>query len=242
MQNVGMTLNLSKCDLAKPEVKFVGHFVGSGIRRPDPQRIEGLAHIERPRTKRDLRKLLGAFGYYRDYIPHFAEIVKPLTDLTGNKTKNVLPWEEHHQQAFLQLREVLCSPHVLRIPRIGHPFVLHTDASGVAVGATLGQLDEEGVEQPLAFASQKLTETQCAWSTIEREAYAIIWALNRFRDTIFGAQITVVSDHNPLQYIRDCAPKSAKLLRWALALQEFDLIVKYKKGTENVVADFLSRR
>ena len=90
MRNVGLTLNLWKCDLAKPEVKFVGHFVGSGIRRPDPTRIEGLAHIERPRTKRDLRKLLGAFGYYRDYILHFTQIVKPLTDLTGNKTKNVV--------------------------------------------------------------------------------------------------------------------------------------------------------
>ena len=105
----------------------------------------------------------------------------------------------------------------------------------------MGQLVDEGVEQPLAFASQKLTGPQSAWSTIEREAYAIIWAINRFRDTIFGAKITVVCDHNPLQYIRECAPKSAKLLRWALALQEFDLVVKYKKGSDNVVADFLSR-
>ena len=168
MRSVGMTLNLAKCDFCKSEVKFVGHFVGSGIRRPDPQRLEGLAKMEQPRTKRELRKILGAFGYYRDYIPHFAEIVKPLTDLTSNKTPKVLPWEERHQVAFEHLRSELCSPHVLRTPRIGHPFVLHTDASGVAVGATLGQIDEEDVEQPLAFASQKLTETQCAWSTIER--------------------------------------------------------------------------
>jgi len=123
---------------------------------------------------------------------------------------------------------------------MGEPFVLHTDASRVAVGATLGQIDENGVEQPLAFASQKLTCSQCSWSTIKREAYAIIWALNRFRYTIFGAKITVACDHNLLQYIRDCAPKSAKILRWSLALQEFDLVVRYAKGRENV-ADYLSR-
>ena len=130
---------------------------------------------------------------------------------------------------------------MLRIPRIGEPFVLHTDASGVAVGATLGQLDQDGVESPLAFASHKLSGPQCAWATIEREAYAIIWALDKFHDIVYGSKITVVCDHNPLQYIRDCAPKSAKLLRWSLALQEFNLDIKYNRASDNVVADYLSR-
>ena len=136
--------------------------------------------------------------------------MKPLTDLTSKKVPNILPWEECHQQAYELLRSKLRSSHVLRIPRVGDPFVLHTDASGVAVGATLGQLDKDGVEHPLAFASHKLSGSQCSWSTIEREAYAIIWALDKFRDTVYGSKITVVCDHNLLQYIRDCAPKSAK--------------------------------
>lgn len=242
IKRVGMTLSIAKCEFAKPEVKFVGHFVGSGGRRPDPDRLQGLDKMSRPQTKKELRQLLGAFGYYRDYIEHFAHIVKPLTDLTSKKVPNQLPWEECHQQAYELLRSKLRSTHVLRIPRVGEPFVLHTDASGVAVGATLGQLDQDGVEHPLAFASHKLTGPQCAWSTIEREAYAIIWALDKFRDIVYGFKITVVCDHNPLQYIRDCAPKSAKLLRWSLALQEFDLQIKYKRGSDNVVADYLSRR
>jgi len=107
------------------------------------------------------------------------------------------------------------------------------------VGATLGELDENGVEQPLAFASQKLTDTQMAWATIEREAYAVIWALNRFRDIIFGSRVSIFCDHNPLQYIRECAPKSAKLLRWSLALQEFDIEFQYKKGPHNKSAKLL---
>jgi len=156
MRHVGMTLSLEKCEFAKPEVKFVGHFVGSGGRRPDPERLEGLDKMARPYTKRELRKLLGAFGYYRDHIDHFAEIVKPLTVLTSKEVSNQLPWEACHQQAYELLRDRLRSTHVLHIPKIGEPFVLHTDASGVAVGA-LGQLDHNGVEQPLAFASRKLT-------------------------------------------------------------------------------------
>ena len=139
------------------------------------------------------------------------------------------------------LRNKLRSAHVLRIPRVGEPFILHTDASAVAVGVTLGQLDQECVEHPLAFASHKLSGPQCAWSTTEREAYAIIWALDKFCDIVYGSKITVVCDHNPLQYTRDCAPKSAKLLRWSLAFQEFDLEIKYKRSSDNVVADYLSR-
>jgi len=66
-------------------------------------------------------------------------------------------------------------------------------------------------------------------------------ALNRFRDLIYGSHVSIFCDHNPLQYIRECAPKSAKLLRWSLALQEFDIDFNYKKGHQNVVADWLSR-
>jgi len=207
VKEVGMTLSIEKCEFVKPEVKFVGHFVGSGGRRPDPDRLEGLDKMSRPRTKKEPRKLLGAFAYYRDYIEHFAHSVKHLTDLTSKKVLNQLTWEECYQHAYELLRSDLRSTHVLRIPRIGEPFVLHTDASGVAVGATLRQLDQDGVEHPLAFASHKLTGPQCAWSIIERESYAIIWALEKFRDIVYGSKVNVVCDHNPLQYIRDCAPK-----------------------------------
>ena len=96
-------------------------------------------------------------------------------------------------------------------------------------------------ERPIAFASQKLTGSQLNWAIIEKEAFAIIWALDRFRNILYGAHISIMSDHNPLQYIRESAPKSAKLMRWALALQEFDVEIHYTKGCHNVVADYLSR-
>ena len=133
VKQVGMTLSIEKWDFAKPEVKIVGHFVGSGGRRPDHERLEGLNRMSRPRTKRELRRLLGAFGYYRDYVDHFADIVKALTDLTSKKIPSQLLWEESHQQAYEWLRSALRDTRTLRIPRTGEPFVLHTDASGVAV-------------------------------------------------------------------------------------------------------------
>jgi len=152
-------------------------------------------------------------GYYRDYIAQFARLAKPLTDLTSKRTPNVLQWGDEQERAFQSLKAKLCDSRVLRIPLLVVPFCLHTDASGTAVGAALGQKDASGIEHPLAFVSQKLTATQCRWTTIEREAYAIVWALGRFRGLIFGSRIVIFCHHNPLQYIRQSATKSAKLLR-----------------------------
>ena len=108
--------------------------------------------------------------------------------------------------------------------------------------ATVSQVDVKGQnEQPIAYFSQKLTATQQRWSTIEREAYAVIASLERFHNLIFGSVSVVFWDHNPLAYIVDSATKSAKLTRWSLALQEYHLIFRYVKAAHNVVADCLSR-
>jgi len=117
----------------------------------------------------------------------------------------------------------------------------YTDASAVMVGCQLTQCDDMGAEHTVAFASLKLTASQCAWSVIEREAYAIVWALNRFRKIVWGARIKILTDHNPFKYLSEGAPKSAKLTRWSLGLQEFDLELKYTRGVCNSVADCLSR-
>jgi len=243
MRDAGITLNLAKCEFGKADVKFVGRIVGSGTHRPDPERVEELVRFEPPTTKKHLRQILGALGYYREYVPRYAEMAKPLTNLTRDCVPCKLGklWTEECQTALDSLCQQLISHRVEGSVR-GSAVHSSYSSSGKAVGASLGQLDGDGVEQPLAFASQKLTPAQQIWSTIEREAYAVIWALNKYRDLIFGSKIMVYCDHNPLQYIRECAPKSAKLLRWSLALQEFDLDFVYKKGSSNVVADWLSRK
>jgi len=148
----------------------------------------------------------------------------PLTDLTKKGVPNVIisRWSGYCQEAYDRLKAELLSAQMLKILTTGTPFHLYFDVSKKAVEATLGQLDKQGVEQPLAFASQKLCDTQMGWFTFEREAYAVIRALNRFRDLIFGYRVSIFCGHNPLQYIRECAPKSAKLLSWSLAFQEFD--------------------
>ena len=96
--------------------------------------------------------------------------------------------------------------------------------------------EDKGEELPIAFASMKLTEPQARWSTIEREAYAVTWNLKKFRSWICLSRVIVFSDHNPLTYLTEAAPRSAKLTRWALALQEFNLDFRYHPGRRNMMA------
>ena len=237
----GLTLNLEKCSFAKQKIKYLGHIIGCGMHRPDPELLKAVAEMKPPTTKKQLRQVLGLFSYYRAYVDRFSEHAKPLTDLTGGRKPTILRWGDTEQRAFETLRRLICEAPVCAVPVPGRPFNLYTDASAVMVGCQLTQYDDSGVEHPVAFVSHKLTATQCAWSVIEREAYAVVWALSRFRNIIFGAQISVFTDHNPLKYLNESMPKSAKLTSWSLALQEYDLELKYTRGTCNSVADCLSR-
>ena len=129
-------------------------------------------------------------------------------------------------QAFEDLKHALTVAPVLATP----------------IFACLAQKQSDGNEKPISYASTKLTDTQRKWSVIEREGYAVIFGLRRFETYLIGAPIIIVTDHNPLKYIVECSPKSARLTRWALSLQKFLILhVRHKKGTDNSNADALSR-
>jgi len=241
IQKSGLTLNLQKCEFARPEVSFVGHVIGSGRHGPDPEKVATVERLRAPTTKKGIRQILGFFSYFRSYIDGFADTARSLTDLTRKHVPNRVPWSDVHQRALESLKTKLCDATRLHTVEYGKPFGLLVDASGIAVGGCLIQWELGGQEKPIAFASAKLTDTQRAWATIEREAYAVIFALRKFKTFIFGARIIVYSDHNPLTYLNDCVPKSAKLTRWALGLQEFDLHFQFKSGRTNSAADCLSR-
>ena len=121
------------------------------------------------------------------------------------------------------------------------PFLVQTDASDHGIGAVLSQEDAEGRDQPIAYRSRKLTETQQRWSTIEKECYAIVFAVEQFRYYLYGRPFTVQTDHKPLSWLSQVRDRNRKLMRWSLVLQEYDIKYVHKKGTENANADALSR-
>jgi len=175
------------------------------------------------------------------FLPQFADIAIPFTDLTkGGKTARI-QFNGDSRAAFNKLKDVLCECAVLSTPRLDRPFHVQCDASEYAVGACLSQFDDDNRERPLAFVSAKLSDTQRRWSTLEKEAYAVVHALKQLDHIVFGGEIHIYTDHDPLQYIINNSPKCMKLTRWALHLSRYDLKVHYKAGKTNINADCLSR-
>jgi len=178
-------------------------------------------------------------------VPNFVEKAKPLTDLMSKGVSKRLPWTSDYHRALEELKQARIDAvqKPLYIIEWDKPFAIFVDASGFAVAGVLTQPDGEGGQRPIAFHSAKLTKAQQNWATVEHEAYAAISSLKKFRAWIFGGpEVILYSDHNPLTYLTMAAPMSAKLMRWSLALQDFNnLVFKYKVGKTNLAADCLSR-
>jgi len=194
-------------------------------------------------TKTEVKRLLGFFSYLREHAKDFANVAQPLTDLTSKKYSGTIHWKESQQQSVEELKRLLCKATVepLYIVDFARPFNSFVDASLHTVSTVLTQTDDDGTELPVVFSSTKLSQAQMALSTFKQEAYAVLVALKKYRSWIFGTKVTVYSDHNARQYLIEAAPKSAKLMRWSLGLQEFSLTFKYKCGKTNAAADCLSR-
>ena len=240
-KDAGMTLKLKKCSFGKPRVKFIGHVVGSGEQTVIHDKVEAIKKIPEPQTKKQLRSFIALCSYYRMYINSFADIVSPLSELLKGTKSGRVALDNTQRRTFEILKERLCSTEVLAVPKYDRPFRLYTDSSDYAVGSTLAQLDHYGRERPLGFASAKLTETQRRWSILEREAFAVIHALNHFEVIVHGSPIRLYCDNDPLQALVNNSLTSNKICRWMLYMQKFDITVYHIPGSLNIVADNLSR-
>lgn len=240
LQKLNFAVNLEKCSFAKSQIKYLGHVIGSGRHQPDPDKIQAIKSLPQPKTKKELRSVLGLCNYYREYIPSYSELVYPLTELTKKRVPDTIPWTEEHDAAFDHLKRALAKAPSLYTPRPDRPFVIHSDASQIGVAACLSQRDGDKF-YPIAYVSQKLTKSQQSWSTIEREAFAIVWCLKKFEVWVFGSEIEFFTDHNPLPFLTKSAPQSARLQRWAFALQRYNITIKHCPGAKMPHADALSR-
>lgn len=143
-------------------------------------------------------------------------------------------------EAFSKLKQTIASDQILAYPDFDLPFILTTDASDYAVGAVLSQL-QNNIERPIAFASRTLNKAETNYSTIEKEALAIIWAIRKYKPYLFGNQFKLFTDHKPLTFIKT-SMKNNRILHWRLELENYQYTVEYKQGKANVVADALSRK
>lgn len=203
--------------------------------------MQAIVEFAVPRTKRDLRRFLGMTGYYRGFCKNFSDVVLPLTNML--RASQNFEWTAKCQTAFDSVKTLLCSAPVLVAPRYECAFKMDVDASATGAGAVLLQDDENGVEHPVAYFSKKFLKHQLNYSTIEKEALALLMALQHFEVYIGSSSLPVIvfTDHNPLVFLSRMKNSNQRIMRWSLFVQDFNLEIRYKKGKDNVLADALSR-
>ena len=155
-------------------------------------------------------------------------------------SSNKLAWDEDKILSFEQLKSKLACNPVLCLPDFSKPFFLRTDASDNGLGAVLLQ-DIEGTKMPIAYASRKLLDRERNYATIEQECLGIVWALDKFKNYLYGKEFILQTDQQPLSYLRNMRNSNGRLMRWAHALQGYSYRIDYIKGSDNIGADLLSR-
>lgn len=239
LQDAHLTIKLAKTSFCSAMVTYLGHDVGHGRVRPKSANVEAILAYPTPHTKKSLMRFLGMAGFYRRYCPNFSTVVAPLTRLTSGRV--VFEWSDACQIALDQLKTYLARDPVLVAPDFTLPFTLQTDASDVGLGAVLLQKTED-VFHPVAYHSAKFNKHQMSYSVIEKELLAIVSAIKKFECYLYGSQkLQVYTDHNPLTFLNRNKFSNQRLLRWSLFLQPYDLQVMHILGSENKIADALSR-
>ena len=237
-QEKGLILNWQKCHYMVESGIVLGHIVSSNGIEVDKAKIDVISNLPSPKTIREIRSFLGHAGFYRRFIKDFSFITKPICNLLTKET--AFEWTEECQNAFNKIIGHLTSAPIIQPPDWSLPFEVMCDASDFAVGAVLGQR-RDGKPYVIYYASKTLNKAQINYSTTEKELLAVIFALDKFRSYLIGSTTIVFTDHSAVRYLLTKQDAKPRLIRWILLLQEFDITIKDKKGTENVVADHLSR-
>jgi hypothetical protein len=241
LQENGLTINPAKCVFAVSSLKFLGHMVDEAGITPLPKHVAAVQDCPPPTDIKQLQRFLGLINFYRRFLPAVARTLKPLTDLLKGSPK-VLLWSPAADAAFVAAKAALVAAVPLCHPAPHAVLSLSVDASDSHVGGVLQQQVGKGWK-PLAFFSKKLAPAEVKYSTFDRELLAAYATIRHFRFLLEGRQFKLLTDHKPLvaAMTRVSPPQSARQQRHLAYISEFTTDLRHTPGTENVVADALSR-
>lgn len=247
LNKFGLTINLAKCEFGKTELDFLGFHISEKGLGPLEDRVKVLSEFPRPQTIDELRRFLGMINFYRRLLPGAAGDQAKLNIYLRNtkkRDKSLIQWTPETKEAFEQCKQSLKNAVTLSFPIAGAPISIMTDCSNTCAGAVLQQ--KEGTSwKPLGFFSNKLSEAQQRYSTFDRELLAIYMAIKYFRYLIEGRPVTIYTDHKPLvqafkknSFGNNDTPRRLRHLDYVM---QFCTKIEHIKGSENTVADALSR-
>lgn len=239
LMNANLVLNREKCEFGKSNIKFLGHIITAEGISTDPEKIQAITDFPRPRRTKDVRAFLGLTGYYRRFTPEYSKTIEALLELLKKNVKWC--WEECQEEAFKATKELYRQNLHLFHPEENGTFVLNCDASDYAIGGVLYQRNNKGEYKVIAYANRSLKGAEKNYFTSEKEILAIVYCISKWRYYLIGGHFEILSDNQALSFMLKCKLSNARISRWIMAIQEYDFSIRYCKGSENQVADTLSR-
>ncbi|GJT93218.1 reverse transcriptase domain-containing protein [Tanacetum coccineum] len=236
-EDTNLSLNWEKSHFMVKEGIVLGHKISKSGIEVDRAKVEVIAKLPHPTTVKGVRSFLGHAGFYRRFIQDFSKF--PVQDPPCLKKRPNF-FSEECIESFNTLKRKLTEAPILIAPDWDLPFELMCDASDFAIGAVLGQRKNKHF-QPIHYASKTMSEAQAHYTTTEKELLAVVYAFEKFRSYLILSKSIVYTDHSAIKYLFAKKDAKARLMRWILLLQEFDVEIRDKKGAENLAADHLSR-
>lgn len=242
LKMANLTINSKKSLFFRRQLKYLGYIVDSNGLQPDPEKVESILNYPAPTNRKEVRRFLGTASWYRRFIPNFSSLASPLNRLTSQKKDSPpFAWSPEADDAFKKLKSHLVSAPILSCPDYSIAFEVHTDASDYGIGAVLTQT-LDGTERVIAYMSKSLSQQERNYSATEREALAVLSAIEHWRCYLEnGRTFTVFTDHSSLKWFLNLNNPTGRLARWGVRLSAYNFDIKHRKGSENVVPDSLSR-
>ena len=246
LSKYGLFLNVKKTTFAKSKLEFLGHVIGVEGINVQASKVAAIKEYPVPITRKDLKRFLGMANYYHSFIDGLAEILAPLSAISGGPKKTnrtILKLDDSHIKAFEDTKTALANAATLSFEDQGKPLILFSDASDTHTGASLEQLNDKNVMVPLAFFSRSIPENKRARCTYYKELTGLAMAIKHFHSRIYGRQLIIRSDNMALcnALKKELTDQSPYVQRHLQRIQEYNPTVIHVKGTDNVVEDALSR-
>ena len=245
LEHFGLKMKREKCAFFKKHIQYLGHLISEEGFKPLPEKLESIRKMPAPKNAKEVKQFLGLIGYYRKFVPRFADMSKPLTCLTRHDEPFV--WTERCEKSFNNLRVMLMQHPILKYPDPTKPYVLFTVTSKIGWSGVLTQYYSEGENDarpcffPVCYVSGLFRGSQVNWAALTKEAYAIYMSIKKLTFYVTNSDLTVRSDHLPLKKFLEKTTMNAKVNNWAVELEQFKIKLEWIQGTKNTLADSLSR-
>ena len=245
LEAADLKMKRSKCDFFKKHIHYLGQLISADSIQPLKDKLDMIRDMPAPCNSKEVKQSLGLAGYYRKFVPHFADLSRPLARLTCKD--RVFEWMHECGQAFDILKQSLCAQPILKYADTSKGYTLYTDARKYGWAEVLTQAHTSMVEgktvttdHPIAYVSGLFRGSQLNWAALTKEAYTIYMSVKKLAFYLTDADVLLKSDHLPLKKFLQKNTLNNKVNNWSMELESFNIRFEHVSSKAYILADTLS--